>query len=146
MKVSKKTGKIKLEPNEFRYGNFVLRRETEHMVITDIGSRVSFRVTRDFALGKLLELVYGQVENGGSTRALENYTAMIYLLASSVPDQKFIEDVCKLCQECMKRHPEVYGESGGEPTDAEHEEAALAVKEMKGFEEEVKKLDEKGGE
>lgn len=136
----RKNGTIKLESNEFRFGNFVIRREPGHMCIFDIGSMVFFRVSRDFIVGKLLEIMYGEAENGGPTRTLENYTAMIYTIASTVPDVDFMKGISVLCGECMSRHADLYGVKK-DATEAEDAEAVKEVREMKEFEEEVKRVD-----
>ena len=108
------------------------------MVVTDIAANVSGRISRDWAMGKMLELIYAEIQNGGSDLYLKCYAAMIYLQASVVPDTECMEGVCRLYRECVARHPDVYGHHNASDTEKEDAAAVREVREMKEFEDSVR--------
>lgn len=139
MKVSKKTGKIKLEADEVRVGNFFVKREENHMKIQDLYGVFSFRASRIVPIGIWLENIWARAVNGdeASVNTLKTYIATMWSVYSVAPDDEYIKDAITMSQNALERHPDWYGVKK-DATDKEDAEAAQEVKEMMDFEEEVR--------
>lgn len=139
-----RNGKLKLDANEKRIGNFIIRDENEHVKVSDLNQVFTHRADKRTPIGLFLKQCYDKLGTDESTgKGLGNWLAVIFTAFSVVPDPEWLTEVYNASESCMKRHPEAYGY----PADAtEHEDAAAAqeVKEMMEFEEQVKQMpDEK---
>lgn len=65
-----KDGRVKLEENELRVGNFFVKREKEHLKITDLNGVFSFRAHAKCAVGIWLDNMWirARRENDASAR------------------------------------------------------------------------------
>ena len=136
-----KDNKLRLDRNERRVGNFVIRDEAEHVKVMDINQIFTHRASKRTPVGLFLKQTFDALESDESTgRGLGNWLAVIFTAFSVVPDIEWLNAVMEASEACMKRHPEAYGESKLDGTDEEHDAAAQEVKEMMQFEEEVRNL------
>ena len=142
-----KNGKAHLEKGEVRIGNFFVKEESEHVKVTDLNAVFSFRVRKAIPVGMFIYQSLEAIRKGedGHTKGMGNYLAVLWALMSTVPDGEFLETAYLACEDCMKRHPEVYGLKAGEPTEEDEKKAEGEIKEMMQFEEEVKNLPEDEG-
>ena len=135
-----RNGKLKLDANEKRIGNFIIRDENEHVKVSDLNQVFTHRADKRTPIGLFLKQCYDKLGTDESTgKGLGNWLAVIFTAFSVVPDVEWLEAVMTASEACMKRHPEAYGY----PADAtEQEDAAAAqeVKEMTEFEEKVKQM------
>lgn len=136
----------KLEKGEIRIGNFFIKEETEHIKVTDLNAVFSLRVRKRIPAGIFIAQSVEAIRRGedGHEKGMGNYLAVLWALMSTVPDMEFLETAYTACEDCMKRHPELYGLKKGEPTEEEQQEAEKEIKEMMDFEEELKKMPEDG--
>ena len=143
MKVTK-SGKLKLDAHDFRYGNFVVTFEPGYIKLQDINSVFVLRVSRQMPLGIWLENIVEMGEGAGNT--ISTYAGVMWGLLSVAPDGEMVGCLIKTTEEALKRHPDWYGYDMTDD-DKANDEAAREVKEMTEFEEEVKNLteDEKEG-
>lgn len=138
MKVTK-NGRVKLDSRDTRVGNFVVTDEPEHIKIQDINSTYHIRISKRMPVGIWLTALLERGESALPT--LKTYIAVVWSMLSVAPDDDFVQDIIKATEAALKRHPDWYGIKA-DATDEEHAEAAREVREMKEFEEEVKKLDD----
>lgn len=135
-----RNGKLKLDADERRIGNFIIRDENEHVKVSDLNQVFTHRADKRTPVGLFLKQCYDKLGTDESTgEGLGNWLAVIFTAFSVVPDVEWLEAVMAASEACMKRHPEAYGY----PADAtEQEDAAAAqeVKEMMEFEEQVKQM------
>jgi len=143
MKVRK--GKLKLDSNEKRVGNFVLRKEADYMKICDISRVFIYSISRRKAVGLFLSQSYDSFTDEHVSKGLESYIAVLFAVYSTVPDIDFLKECYASSESCINRHPEAYGRPSvaSEAADAD---AVESVKEMKELEEDAKKLIENAGE
>lgn len=134
MKVTKE-GKVKLERDEIRVGNFFFKLEPEHIKVQDLNSLMTFRVGRRRAIGIWLENTLKLKEDGHET--LRVYAATIWTFLCMVPDNEAIKGIVELTKAAIERHPDWYGYKPSDD-DKENADAAQEVKEMAEFEESVK--------
>lgn len=136
-----KDNKLRLDKNERRIGNFVIRNEENHVKVMDINQVFTHRADKRVPVGMFLAQCYEALEKDESTgRGLGNWLAVIFTAFSVVPDVQWLEEVMKASTDCMTRHPEAYGATPGEGSDAENEQAAQEVREMTEFEDEIKNV------
>lgn len=142
-----KNGKAHLEKGEVRIGNFFVKEESEHVKVTDLNAVFSFRVRKAIPVGMFIYQSLEAIRKGedGHAKGMGNYLAVLWSLMSTVPDGEFLETAYHACEDCMKRHPEVYGLKAGEPTEEEQQKAESEVKEMMQFEEESERLKDNEG-
>lgn len=134
-----KNNKLRLDKNEKRIGNFVVKSEENHMKVFDINSIFTHRAEKRTPVGQFLEQCYDKLGTEESTgRGLGNWLAVIFTAFSVVPDVEWLEAVMDASEACMKRHPEAYGMPKEEATPEQDERAAEEVKGMMEFEEKVK--------
>lgn len=128
-----------MERDEVRVGNFFVKREDDHMKITDLNGVFSFRAMRTIPVGIWLENIWARATNGdeGAVETLKTYIATMWSVFSVAPDDGYIKDALQMARDALNRHPEWYGIKP-DATDAEHDEAASEVKEMREFEDEVR--------
>lgn len=132
MKVTK-DGKLKLAKNDLRVGNYVATLGERSVRLADIGENVCVSVSRETLNGRYLEMAFGESPDAIRVEAL----VAGYML--SVPkDARCLEAIVAALDDCVRRHPELYGAQDG--TDAEHDAAALEVREMEDFAQEVASL------
>lgn len=144
MKVLK--DKIKLDANEQRVGNFVIRDEESHMKVMDINSLFTHRAAKGVPVGMFLKQLYDGIKGGGSDgNGLHNWLAVIFAVFSCIPDQEYLENIFKETEACMKRHPDCYGVKL-DGTDEEDAAAVREVKEMMDFEGEVNEMVKNDGQ
>lgn len=143
MKVTK-NGKVKLEKDEIRVGNFFIRREEDHMKIMDLGSVFTHRVSRVIPVGIWLEAMWARAMNAdeSAVSTLRAYIGTMWSVFSVAPDDGYIKDALAMAQSALERHPEWYGVKK-DATDEEDAEAAKSVEEMSEFEESMRGLVEK---
>lgn len=142
MRYNSKTGKVKLEPDEIRVGNFFVKREDSHIKIQDLNGVFSFRANRRMAIGIWLENMWDAARGDeGALGSLKTYIATMWSVFSVVPDDGYVKDALKMAGEALDRHPDWYGIKK-DATPEEDAEALKDVKEMKEFEEEVRNLPE----
>ena len=136
-----RNGKLKLDANEKRIGNFIVRDENEHVKVSDLNQLFTHRTSKRTPVGMFLKQCFDGLASDESTgKGLGNWLAVIFTAFSVVPDVEWLEAVMAASEACMKRHPEAYGYPAGEPTEQEDAAAAQEVKEMMEFEEKVKQM------
>lgn len=135
MKVSKE-GKVVITKADYRVGNFVWSNYSEYVAFSDINRTIQTKVSKRTLVGQMLENAIREK----SDNFLHNYGGILYYLNGVVPDQQFIEEVFKSTQDCLERHPELYGKA--DVTDEEDAKIIQEEKELKEFEEEVRNLPE----
>lgn len=140
MKV-RKNGTVKLESGEVRIGNFFVKDEGTHIRLQDLNSVFSHRVDKRMPVGIWLANMLEQKSEPGHIESIRTYIAATWSLFSVVPDNDFITEVIRVADECMNRHPDWYGIKA-DATPEEDAEAIREVREMKQFEEDVKKVAE----
>ena len=145
MKVSKKTGKVRLDANEVRVGNFFIRRDENEMKLTDLNGVFHHSVNRRMPIGIWLENIWARAYNGeeSALNSLKTYVATMWSFFSVAPDDDFIKDALKAAKDALGRHPDWYGVKT-DATEEEDAQAANEFKEMKEFEEDIKNLDKDG--
>lgn len=137
MKV-KRDNKLKLGAFEKRVGNFVIKYESTHMKVMDIGQVFTHRADKLTPVGMFLESCYkklGTDENTG--KGLANWMAVMFTVFSVVPDVDFLTAVMDASKACMERHPEAYGMPKQDVTDEEDARIIKEEREIAEFEEEV---------
>lgn len=138
MKV-KRDNTIKLDANEKRVGNFVVRDEDTHMKVMDIGQVFTHRADKRTPVGMFLESCYKNLATDESTgKGLANWMAVMFTAFSVVPDVDFLTAVMDASKACMERHPEAYGMPKQDVTDEEDARIIQEEREIAEFEEEVK--------
>lgn len=140
-----KDNKLRLDKNERRIGNFVIRDEDHHIKVMDINQLFTHRASKQTPVGLFLKQAFDDLTAGDERtgRGLGNWLAVIFTAFSVVPDVEWLNAAMDASEACMKRHPEAYG-MRPDGTDAENDEAAREVQEMMRFEEEVKNLPDDG--
>ena len=140
----KKDGTVKLEKEEIRVGNFFVRREENHMKLTDLNGVFSFRASRMIPVGIWLENIWARAVNGEEVAlsTLKTYIATMWSVFSVAPDDDYIGGLLEVAQDALGRHPDWYGIKK-EATDEEDAEVLQEVKEMKEFEDDLRKLAER---
>lgn len=140
MKYNSKTGKVKLEPDEIRVGNFFVKREESHIKIQDLNGVFSFRANRRMPIGIWLEnLCDAARTDEGAVNTLKTYIATMWSVYSVVPDNDYVKDALEMAHAALERHPDWYGIKK-DATPEEDADALKEVQEMKQFEEEVRNL------
>lgn len=140
MKYNSKTGKVKLEPDEIRVGNFFVKREESHMKVQDLNGVFSFRANRRMPIGIWLENLWDAARTDeGAVNTLKTYIATMWSVYSVVPDNDYVKDALEMAHAALDRHPDWYG-IRKDATPEEDAEALKEVQEMKQFEEEVRNL------
>lgn len=104
MKVGK-DGKLKLAKDERQFGNFIIKNEAEYVKITDINGNMSHRLSKNLNMGQMLAIAIKDKQ----TTWLENYSALVWLFSNIVTDEQFFLDINRTCEDCVNRHPELYG-------------------------------------
>ena len=136
-----RNGKLKLDANEKRIGNFIVRDENEHVKVSDLNQVFTHRADKRTPIGLFLKQCYDKLGTEESTgRGLGNWLAVIFTAFSVVPDVEWLEAVMAASEACMKRHPEAYGMPKEEATPEQDERAAEEVKGMMEFEEKVRQM------
>lgn len=136
-----KDNKLRLDKNERRIGNFVIRDEENHVKVMDIGQIFTHRASKNTPVGAFLKHSFDALDSDETTgTGLKNWLAVIFTLFSVIPDVEFLENAYKEAEACMMRHPEAYGV----PEEPENDEEDAAIiqeeRELKQFEDEVKNL------
>lgn len=144
MRYNAKTGKVKLEENEIRIGNFFVKKESQHIKLQDLNGVFSFRAHRRMAVGIWLENMWDRAKGGDESglNTLKTFIATMWSVYSVVPDDEYVKDALDMAHAAFDRHPEWYGMKK-DATDAEHDAAAAEVREVAEFEGDVRKMDEK---
>lgn len=144
MKVSKKTGKVRLDANEVRVGNFFVRRDENEMKLTDLNGVFHHSVHRRMPIGIWLENLWARAMNGegSAIETLRVYISTMWSFFSVAPDDGFISDALAATRANFERHPDWYG-AKVDATEAEDADAVKEVSEMKEFEGEMAKLSER---
>ena len=147
MKISKKTGKVRLEQNEIRVGGFFIKRDDLQMKLTDLNGVFHHAVSRRMPIGIWLENIWARAYHGeeAAIKTLQTYIASMWSLFSVAPDDEFIGDVIQTAKNALERHPDWYGVKV-DATEEEDAEAVKEVEEMKEFEQEMKNLSEHAAE
>jgi len=135
-----KDGKVRLEKGETRIGNFFVRDEGDngYVSVTDLNSCFKIRIIKRMPLGIWLGNIMQMGEAGHGT--IKTWVAVMWSLLSVVPDDGFVQEIIKSTEDALKRHPDWYGFD----PDGDDDEATEEMREMAGFEEEVRKLSEEG--
>lgn len=133
-----------MEKDEVRVGNFFVKREEEHIKIVDLNGVFSFRANRRMAIGIWLENIWARAVNGEEVAlsTLKTYIATMWSVFSVAPDDDYIGDMLKVAQDALERHPDWYGIKS-DVTDEEDAEVIQEVREMKEFEDDLRKLAER---
>ena len=139
MKYSKKTGKVRLEANEVRVGNFFVKREENEIKLTDLNGVFHHSVNRRMPIGIWLENIWSRAYMGEETAlvTLKTYIGTMWSLFSVAPDDEFISGLLEICKSALERHPQWYGVNP-DAGEEEDRKAAEEVKEMKEFEKELR--------
>lgn len=136
-----KDNKIRLDRDERRIGNFIVKNEKEHIKLSDINQTFTHRVAKRTAIGMFLEQSFDALASDESTgKGLANYIAVLWAVSCAVPDVEFLETVFKASEDCIGRHPEAYGVTETDPTPERDDEIVREQRELKEFEEEVKQM------
>lgn len=135
MKVGK-DGRVVLTRADHRVGNFVWSNYSDYVAFTDISRTIQTKVSKRTLVGQMLE----NAIKGRNDNFLHNYGGVLYYLNGIAPDQKFIEEVFRSTQECLERHPELYGRK--EVSDEEDAKIVEEEKELREFEDEVRAMPE----
>lgn len=112
------------------------------MKIMDLNSIFYHRVDRRMPIGIWIENIWARANNGDESaiETLKVYIATMWSVFSVAPDDQYISDLYLAAEDALKRHPDWYGiKEGSEEEDAK---AVQEVKEMKEFEEDIKKMDD----
>lgn len=131
MKISK-DGKVILTKNDRRVGNFVYSDYADSVVFTDINRTVQTRVAKRTFVGQMVS----DAIRKGSDNFLHNYAAFLYYINGVTPDTEFIRDAFKVANDCVARHPELYGKR--EVSDGEDAKIIREERELREFEEKVR--------
>lgn len=138
---------IKLDANEKRVGNFVLRDDGGYVKIYDIGRKFILSVSKDRVAGDFLKQSFDNLTEDSVGRGISNYIGVAFLFANTVPDTQMLVEVAESCEKCIARHPELYGGSSAvDATDDAHIEGVKSVEEMKEFEREIEGVSKEGKE
>ena len=131
-------GKIKLDEREKRFGNFVIKVETEYVKVCDIAMTFTYRVRRNIPIGVFLETIYNDMGQDSKNRGIHNYVSILWAVLAVVPDNEFLETVYLAAVDCMHRNPELYGVPAKEVTD---EEDKTIIEQEKGLYDAVKEFE-----
>lgn len=104
MKTSKE-GQLKLTKNDYRVGNFVFTNYSETVQVQDISSTICVKLSKRTAVARLVE---GAIEERNDA-FLGNFATMAYYVNGVVPDVPFWTAMNGVIQDCINRHPELYG-------------------------------------
>lgn len=133
MKVDK-SGQVVLTKADYRVGNFVYSNYSDYVCLSDINRTIQTKVAKRTFVGQMLEdAIKSKMET-----FLHNYAGVMYYLNGIAPDQQFLEETFKSAQDCLERHPELYGSATA--SDEEDQKIIQEEKELREFEEDVKKL------
>jgi len=132
MKITK-NGKIELEKNGFRVGNFVFENNEEYIKLSAVSGIFSHQVSTMTALGRFLSLAI----EAGNEAFLHGYAATVFNASFTVPDKTFFEEINKACNECVMRHKEI---CYGVKKDVGDEEDARILDEERKLHEDIEKL------
>lgn len=135
MKVSKKTGQVRLEQNETRIGNFFVKNEADAIKIQDLNTLFWLRVSKRMPVGIWLDNMLKLGADGETS--VKTYIATLWSFFSVVPDNEFVNAAIEQTHACLNRHKDWYGIK--ESTEEGDEKAVEVVKEMKDFEGDLKK-------
>lgn len=105
-------GRVKLEENEVRVGDFFVKRERFHLKITDLNGVFSFRAYCKTAVGMWLDKMWERVairDDSSARSTLHTYIATMWSFHSVAPDDEYIKDALVATQGALDRHPEWYG-------------------------------------
>ena len=104
-------GRVKLEDNELRVGDFFVKREREHIKITDLNGVFSFRSHAKSAVGRWLDGMWERArkDDKSASRTLHTYIATMWSFHSVAPDDEYVKDALVATQNALDRHPEWYG-------------------------------------
>lgn len=119
-------GKVKLTSIDYRVGNFVYTNFAEDIAFCDINRTVQTKVSKRTCIGMMLEKAIKEKND----TFLQNYGGFIYYLVGLTPDQQFLREGFKAAQDCIERHPDLYGR-----VDASDEEEKEIVEEMRATQE-----------
>lgn len=137
-----RNGKVKLDSNEKRVGNFIIKSDSECVKIFDLNKRFIYSASKETPIGMFLSQSYDDFKDEQTSKGIGNYIAVIWAFFAAVPDVQFLEEVYKSAVGCIERHPEAYGVIADDSDEA-HQAALDDVKDMKELEEEMKHLNEK---
>lgn len=104
MKTSKE-GQLKLTKNDYRVGNFVFSNYSETVQVQDISSTICVKLSKRTPVARLVE---GALEERNDA-FLGNFATMAYYVNGVVPDVEFWTAMNGVIQDCINRHPEIYG-------------------------------------
>lgn len=135
-----KNGKVKLDPNEKRVGNFVIKDESEHVKVMDLGGVFTHRASKRTPVGLFLKGAFDDLSDRQAHEGLANWFAVLFTLFSVVPDPEFLSAAFEAARSCIERHPEAYGEVASPGDDAENARVEDEMREMMQFEQEIKTL------
>lgn len=112
MKVSKKTGKIKLDADELMLGDrYFVKRGFEHMKLYDLNLVFHVSVSRRTVSGAWLENMWARAMNGedAAIKTLNTYVATLWSVLTVAPDDAFIGETLEAVDGAFNRHPDWYG-------------------------------------
>ena len=112
MKVSRKTGKIRLDSNEVMVGDrYFVKREFEHMKLYDLSYAFHVRVSRRTVSGAWLENMWMRAKNGeeAALGTLKTYAATLLGILTVAPDDAFIAETLEAVDGALDRHKDWYG-------------------------------------
>lgn len=112
MKVSKKTGKRKFGSKELLVDNrHLVRREFEHMNLSDFNFVFQVRVSRRTVSGAWLENMWERAKNGedAALKTLRTYVATLWSILTVIPDDVLIAETLEAVDGALDRHKDWYG-------------------------------------
>ncbi len=130
MKITK-DNKVILSPAEKRVGNYIVKEEKAHMKVSDLGGLFTHRFAKSTAIGAFIYECYSRIgSDGDAGRGLGNWIAILFSVTVVVPDTQFLSDVYKASEDCLKRHPEIYGEPAQDPDPGQDADIIKGMREM----------------
>ena len=84
-----KDGKIKLEKNDIRVGNFVLSIEKQHIKVQDLNQCFVLRFHKRMPVGIWLDSLIKRGDDGNDS--LRTYIAVMWSVLSVVPDNDYLQ-------------------------------------------------------
>ena len=112
MKISKKNGRIRLDYGELMIDNrYFIKREFEHMRLSDMNLVFHVRISRRTATGAWIENMWTRATNGeeAAIKTLRTYVNTLWSVLTVAPDDAFINETLEAVDAAFNRHPDWYG-------------------------------------
>lgn len=134
-----KNGNLILTGVDTRIGNFVYSNHSQYVSLADIGSLMTFRISKDTLCGRALADRLKEFKKSGSDNYLTYFAVMMFKTSLCVYDVDGFLGLSREVDACIERHPDLYG---GTKEPLSDEEDAKIVEEEKELHEAVESLKE----